>query len=711
MVISLLRRLGLMPARPSSPPAAAPVITVTQAERRALSDAARSLFGFADLLPGQAEILTCVRRGEHMLAILPTGAGKSLCYQLPAFLDTHGLTLVVSPLIALMKDQVDGLPVALRPYALAINSQIGGDAFRRALQRLAAGQIRLLYVAPERLRHASFVSTLARAGVSRLVVDEAHCVSMWGHDFRPDYLHLRQVHRDLGSPPLLAMTATAPPTVRVDIERQLLGGTGSMRVLIGDTFRRNLHLRVLRVHDDDERTALLLRLLASLRGCGIIYAKSRRRCEELAALLRQQGYAAAHYHARMENRTDVQDRFMRGDVQIVVATVAFGMGIDKGDIRFILHDGLPASLESYYQEIGRAGRDGGMAHCVLLYTDHDATTQLRLAARTPLTLASLRALYWQIRRVLGAQSSGLVARAALEPTAGNATSVRVGLSLLEEAGLLRRTYDAPQTATFHLPKQTRGAHDAMFMTFVRRCGLDTAQGATVDFPSLAAAMKMSPAVLERWLAAWQEERYLSVHLEVREPFIELTAVPAQADEHLARLLQARVAAEEQRVSEIVQYARAAGCRHGFLAEHLGGVRRAKCDACDNCGAPFALSPAPSPTPAFTPTFTSTFTSADAEAHRLIILQALAEQRWGRRNLVRLLHGDSGASEHAQQARVYGALRMRNERSIDQLLESLLVDGLIQPHTLAHGGVVLALTRSGERVLDTLTRQKRSNQCN
>jgi superfamily II DNA/RNA helicase len=185
--------------------------------------------------------------------------------------------------------------------------------------------------------------------------------------FRPDYLHLRQVHRDLGAPPLLAMTATAPPVVRADIERQLLGDAGAMRVLAGDTFRANLHLRAYRVRDDDARQALLLRLLRSVQGSGIIYARSRRRCEELAATLRQAGFAAAHYHAGIDNRAEVQDRFMRNDVRVIVATIAFGMGIDKGDIRFIVHDGLPSSLEGYYQEIGRAGRDGKPAHCLLIY--------------------------------------------------------------------------------------------------------------------------------------------------------------------------------------------------------------------------------------------------------------------------------------------------------------------------------------------------------
>lgn len=667
-------------------------VTVTAAERQALLKDVRSLFGFTSLLPGQAEILTCARRGEHLLAILPTGAGKSLCYQLPAFLDNRGLTLVVSPLIALMKDQVDNLPPAMRTRTLAINSLMDGDDLRSAIHRIATGQVRLLYAAPERLRQVSFVAALARTGVVRLVVDEAHCVSVWGHDFRPDYLHLRQVHRDLGGPPLLAMTATAPAAVREDIERQLLGGFGSMRVIAGDTFRPNLHLRALRVRADDERTALLLRLLRSLQGSGIIYARSRRRCEELAATLRQQGFAAAHYHAGIDNRAEIQDRFMRNDLQVIVATVAFGMGIDKGDIRFIVHDGLPSSLESYYQEIGRAGRDGSPAHCVLLFADYDEATKLRLAGRASLTIEALRALYQQVRQHLGDRISGRVPLDPLAATVGDGATARVGLSLLEEAGLLHRHYDAPRTVTLRRPRQMRGQHDTMFMDFAHQCGLDHAETLTADFEALAEAVGALPAEMERWLVDWQEARYLAVHFDGRDPLIEVTPAPAQAVDSLAQILRNRAALDQQRVSDIARYARTTGCRHGFLADYLGGEHRARCGVCDNCGASFQLAPDP--------------TAFDSEAHLLIILQALVDQNWGRRNLVRLLRGDPTATARAQQASFYGALRTRSERSLEQLLDSLQGDGLIQLRELEHGGVVLELTRRGVQRMNTLSRQKR-----
>jgi ATP-dependent DNA helicase RecQ len=633
-----------------------------------------------------------VRRGEHVLAILPTGAGKSLCYQLPAFLD-DGVTLVVSPLIALMKDQVDGLPPALRRQALALNSLLDGDAVRAALHRVAAGQVKLLYAAPERLRQVSFVEMLARTGVARLVIDEAHCVSVWGHDFRPDYLHLRQVHRDLGAPPLLAMTATAPPVVRADIERQLLGGAGSMRVLAGDTFRANLHLRAFRVRDDDERDALLFRLLRTLQGSGIIYARSRRRCEELAAALQAEGFAAAHYHAGIDNRAEVQDRFMRGEVRLIVATIAFGMGIDKADIRFIVHDGLPASVEGYYQEIGRAGRDGKPAHCLLLYADHDESALLRLASRSALTITTLRTLYQRVRQQLGDRSAGSVPLDLLKSATGDEIAARVGLSLLEEAGLLRRRYDCPREVTLQRPRTLRGQDDPGFLDFARRCGLDREPLVRSAFAALAETTGLAPAALEQWLLVWQEARYLHVHYDGRDPFLELPPPPpAQATQQIEQILRNRATLEQQRIGDIARYARTPACRHGFLADYLGGARRARCGMCDNCGAAFPLASDPA--------------AHEGDAALRALLGALHEQAWGRRNLVRLLRGDPTASERAQQSTFYAALRVRSERGLEQMLDSVQAEGLVQTRTLEHGGVVLELSRRGVKALHELARPAR-----
>lgn len=418
-------------------------VPVSEEERTRITEAARRLFGFETLLPGQLETIACVLRGEDVLTILPTGGGKSLCYQLPALLADGGTTLVISPLIALMKDQVDSLPERLRRQAINIDYSLEGGERRRRLEQAADGAYRLVYAAPERLRQPPFVHALRRAGVDRLVIDEAHCVSMWGHDFRPDYLTIGQARQALGNPPLLAMTATAPPRVRRDILHHL----GNMRIIAGDVTRPNLQLELLYARNADDKLRHLLAFCQAEPGSGIVYAGTRACCEELAALLRAHGIVAGHYHAGISDPARVQDDFMAGRIRVVVATVAFGLGIDKPDIRFIVHFVPPPSLEAYYQEASRAGRDGLPARCLLMYAPSDRATLTRRARRDMLPVEFLRAVYAAVKCRLGGTSSGRVAAADLErDLQADNTRVRVALSLLEQVGLLRRCPDVPRAA-------------------------------------------------------------------------------------------------------------------------------------------------------------------------------------------------------------------------------------------------------------------------
>jgi len=672
-----VREPAALPAGAAALPSA--VSDLTPAEHRAIVESARRLFGFPSLLPGQAEIVAAALRGEHVLAVLPTGAGKSLCYQLPAF-SGAGVTLVISPLIALMKDQIDNLPPTLRGQAIAISSMLDGDALRRALDQIAAGQMRLVYAAPERLRQIGFLRVLAQAGLARLVIDEAHCISVWGHDFRPDYFHLRQAHRDLGTPPVLAMTATAPPRVRQDIERQLLGTQDAMRVLVGDIFRPNLQLATLRVRADDERIHRLVELVRCLNGSGIVYARSRRRCEEVAEVLRSQGIRAAHYHAGIDHRDEVQDRFMRGEISVIVATVAFGMGIDKRDIRFILHDGLPNSVESYYQEVGRAGRDGQHSLCLLLYSDDDASRMLRLAEHGRMSLDILRKVYGAIRQTAGDRRLGFVPLDVVAAAAGDATIGRVALSMLEQAGLLRRRYDTPRTVSLQLYRRNAGADDPSFVDFVQRMGLGRRSAVAGEFGELLARTAMQPEELEQRLLMWQSSGWLRVDLAGRDAAIELLEPTARAGSDLERMIADRAALDEQRVRDIADFAHTRRCRHAYLADYLGGNRRSRCGVCDNCGASLPIAKAQS--------------VPDLDAHAQIVLLTLAEQSWGRRNLVRLLAGDSAASERAQRSSYYAALRVRAPAAIEQLVASLEADGFIDTRELRQGGVVLELSRRG-----------------
>ncbi len=351
--------------RPEPKPAAQPIQApaLTPAEQDHLQEALHHYFPHHAFRPGQAEVIAAALRRESVLAVMPTGAGKSLCYQLAALL-LPGTTLVISPLIALMKDQVDGLPPTVAGQATTLNYMLDSAEIDARLARAAAGGYKLLYAAPERLRQQPFLHALKRAGVSLLVVDEAHCVSLWGHDFRPDYLFIAKAWEELGRPPILAATATATPRVRDDIQAAL----GQVRLAVTDVDRPNLHLEAHRFASDKQKAQALVALCREIEGSGIVYATARAKCEDLAELLRQNGIDAIHYHAGMDDRAAAQDQFMTGQARVVVATIAFGMGIDKADVRFIIHYNPPKTLENYYQEAGRAGRDGLPARCILFHS-------------------------------------------------------------------------------------------------------------------------------------------------------------------------------------------------------------------------------------------------------------------------------------------------------------------------------------------------------
>jgi len=333
-----------------------------------LTSLLRERFGFAEFRPAQQQVIDKVMAGQSVLAVMPTGSGKSLCYQLPA-LALPGLTLIVSPLIALMKDQVDQLNELGLP-ATVINSTVSREQQRTRLEQAIAGRMKLLYIAPERFQSEDFRAGLVRAKISLFAVDEAHCISLWGHDFRPDYLRLHQAVRELKSPPVLALTATATPAVRRDILTQL--GIEAAPQVVSGFDRPNLYLEVREVSTNVEKIRAITEL-ARWAPLGIVYAGTRKNVEEIYGSLRRAGIEAAAYHAGLppEDRKAVQERFMNAPECVIVATNAFGMGIDRSHVRFVVHADIPDSIEAYYQEIGRAGRDGEPARCLLLFSYAD----------------------------------------------------------------------------------------------------------------------------------------------------------------------------------------------------------------------------------------------------------------------------------------------------------------------------------------------------
>jgi ATP-dependent DNA helicase RecQ len=560
-------------------------VSLSTTEQSRLEQILQSHFGHDTFRSGQADTIATILRGESALAVMPTGAGKSLCYQLASQMlpDT---TLVISPLIALMKDQLDRLPDAVSSRATLLNSTVDGHELEARLQRATAGQYKLLYAAPERLRQFPFLHALKRAAVSLLVVDEAHCVSLWGHDFRPDYLFIARAWHELGEPPILGLTATATPRVRDDIQASF----GKMRLVATDIHRPNLRLEAQRHTSDQEKRQALLSLCKSLEGSGIVYVPSRAKAESLATMLCKAGLSAIHYHARIQDRAATQDRFMGDQVRIVVATIAFGMGVDKSDVRFVIHYSPPKALESYYQEAGRAGRDGLLARCILFHTPSDKGNLTRWNNLSALKIDFLRRAYSAIEARLGSEKVGLVTAGDLErDLATNETQVRVAIHFLESAGLLWRGFDLPRTATLILHRSAE-SHDSGsdqsdgsdFARFVKCARLRPGQRVSRDLVTICHEVGIDPRTVESLLLQWHASGLLRYRGIGRDILLALPEPPPDSHQRVTAMLADYHAGKDGRAGEMMAYANTSRCRHGYISAYFGGRPIDHCTACDNC---------------------------------------------------------------------------------------------------------------------------------
>ncbi|MFJ4788611.1 RecQ family ATP-dependent DNA helicase [Streptomyces sp. NPDC088794] len=402
---------------------------------RRLRGAARRVFGWQQLRPAQLSAMKAVMKGRDVLAVMPTGAGKSAVYQVPAVL-LGGPVVVVSPLIALQRDQMQSLLGSGALRTAAINSAQRRSDNDTAWARISASSVDVVFLAPEQLAKTDVTDRLAAVRPRLLVVDEAHCVSSWGHDFRPDYLRLRHARQRLGNPPVLALTANAAAPVRRDIAERL--GMNDPVEIVAGFDRPNIHLDVTAFQDAAAKERFVVERAAVEEKPGILYAGTRKAADCYAEQLSGLGLSAASYHAGLSaaERGRTQDRFSSGDLDVVVATSAFGMGIDKADVRFVLHASVPGSLDAYYQEIGRAGRDGAPARAILAYRSQDLGLQRFFAAGAP-DADALRRVPERLRAEAGA-----VAATRLRADCGlSATALSAVLNLLEEAGAVRTGRD------------------------------------------------------------------------------------------------------------------------------------------------------------------------------------------------------------------------------------------------------------------------------
>ena len=399
-------------------------------------------FGFREFREPQGEVISGILNGEDVFVVMPTGGGKSLCYQLPALL-LDGVTVVVSPLIALMKDQVDAL-VARGLSATLINSTISLAEQHHRIRLMRDGEFKLVYIAPERFRSRSFLEALGQVTIALFAVDEAHCISQWGHDFRPDYFRLSSVLEVLGRPQVAAFTATATPEVRTDIVKRL--GLENPNVFVAGFARPNLRFTVTATEKESEKYDRLRDLVRRHR-TGIVYCATRKRVDQVSEYLKSWEIRAVSYHGGIDDaaRTEAQNQFTQNNCDVVVATNAFGMGIDRADLRFVVHFEIPGSLEAYYQEAGRAGRDGEPAECELLFNYADTRIQDFFINGSNPSVELIRNVYLLLRNL--ANEEGEVVRSLQDLAArldqeNNEMAVHSAITILDRHGVIDR-YDIP----------------------------------------------------------------------------------------------------------------------------------------------------------------------------------------------------------------------------------------------------------------------------
>lgn len=548
-------------------------------------------FNLSVFRPGQEAIITALLQGHSALAVFPTGGGKSLCYQLPALM-LEGLTLVVSPLIALMKDQVDALTVLGIPAA-RWDSSLGADDVRNLYQALHEGRIKILYVSPERLKNERFIQRLEGIKISLLAIDEAHCISEWGHNFRPDYLLLAELAKTLRAERVLALTATATPAVAADICRQF---SIQPQHHIQTSFARpNLQLRITPCTADERLGLLIARLRKQPANAPtIIYVTLQKTAEDVAAAINDAGLVAAHYHAGLkdEMREQVQNQFMRGQIQIVVATIAFGMGIDKNNIRAVYHFNLPKSIENYVQEIGRAGRDGNTSLCEMFAVGEDIRVLENFTYGDTPAAESLRAFVSYLLGlgpIFDISNYELSHQFDLRPLVLNTT-----LTYLELQGVI--SAQSPFYAEYKIQflesrefilKQF-DAERAEFLQAVFATGRMGKKWLTLDTQVIEQQLRQPKKRVINALDYLVEKNWIELSVSnLRQVYKNNGSINSSESfnelcDHLNRLFLAREQRDIQRINNVLEFANNPACLSVQLLHYFGESQASACGVCNHC---------------------------------------------------------------------------------------------------------------------------------
>ena len=651
----------------------------------------REHFGFPDFREGQREVVTAILEGKDAVVVMPTGSGKSLCYQLPAMM-LDGATVVVSPLIALMKDQVDALHARGLP-ATFINSSIDASEQGARINALRRGDFKLVYVAPERFRSGRFLEALQSLHVSLFAVDEAHCISTWGHDFRPDYLRLKKVVQSLNTAntraQTLALTATATPYVRSDIIEQL--GLIQPSTFVSGFDRPNLTIDVVHTEKEREKIGRIKRLAKSSDGgSGIIYASTRKAVEQVANSLRHEELSVAAYHAGLGDaaRVKAQDEFMSGRAQMIVATNAFGMGIDKPDVRFVAHYQMPGSIEAYYQEIGRAGRDGLPSSCVLLFNYADKNTHDFFIDGSYPTPELVKEVYAALVATGLKRIELTASEIAKRAGARNEMAVQSALYLLERAGHIARSAYDSRAADQPPPWEAEQSRKTTNLN----------AGTAGVPPALATRETTKPARRSRSIIMLDPSPVTALRVDTSD---------------VAR----RAALERRKLREIIEFCYTEYCYRAHILDYFGDRHHARnCGTCGNCspnsaartplagdemlaGAVTAGRKRKGERAAATAVPRSLDAEESLRVRKILACAARLRGRFGKTILANTLKGSAAKAimqSHLNELSTYGILKEMRQEDLLTYIDALVTAGCLR----LSGGTypTVSITERGERVM-------------